>query len=136
MNRKFDPGPIKVYEPKSHAMNFIDGVFTREECIAPAHIAHRSITPGHLGCVAQELGRKLHWDPENEVIKNDPEADKIAQIKDAFVVSRCGSHRLALGMGLKFRDKRCELRTHLDALCGIESEAEPEDDEKSDVPVE
>ncbi len=39
----------------------------------------------------------------------------------------------ALGMGLKFRDARCELRTHLDALCGIEPAPEP--DEKPDAPA-
>lgn len=35
----------------------------------------------------------------------------------------------ALGMGLKFRDKRCELRSRLDALCGIA--VEPEDESEA-----
>lgn len=73
----FDPGPIKAYESKSHHENFLDGIRARKECIAPAEIAHRSITPGHLGYVSQTLGRKLQWDPEKEIVVGDDEADKL-----------------------------------------------------------
>jgi predicted dehydrogenase len=75
--RDFDPGPIKVYDSRDHVGNFIDGVRTRHECVAPAEIGHRSITPGHLGYVSQELGRKLQWDPENERVIEDDEADRL-----------------------------------------------------------
>ena len=75
--KDFDPGPIKGYDSRNHVENFLDGIRTRKECIASADIAHRSITPGHLGYVARELGRTLHWDPDNEIVRNDPEADKL-----------------------------------------------------------
>lgn len=78
----FDPGPIKAYDSRNHVQNFLDGVRTRAECIAPADIGHRSITPGHLGYVAWELGRKLYWDSEKEVILGDDEAEKLLKAVD------------------------------------------------------
>ena len=71
LERGFDPGPIKVYESKDHVRNFIEGIKTRKECVAPPHIAHRSITPGYLGYIAQELGRPLQWDADQEQVKDD-----------------------------------------------------------------
>jgi predicted dehydrogenase len=75
----FDPGPKKAYRSEGHAGNFLDCVKSRRECIAPAEIAHRSITPGHLGYVSHELGRLLHWDAKAEQIQNDPEANALLQ---------------------------------------------------------
>lgn len=72
----FDPGPVKVAEPTRHARNFLDCVRSRRACLASAEIAHRSITPGHLGYVAQAVGRALEWDARREQILNDEEAEK------------------------------------------------------------
>ncbi len=55
----------------------MEGILTRKECICPAETAHRAITPGHLGYVSDALGRPLKWDPENEVVLGDPEADTL-----------------------------------------------------------
>lgn len=60
-----------------HVRNFLDCVKSRETCIAPAHEAHRSITPGHLGYVSSKLQRPLNWDAEQEVIVDDKEADAL-----------------------------------------------------------
>ena len=73
----FDVGPIKAYNSKNHAENFLEGIRTRKECVAAADIAHRSVTPGHLGYVSQELGRKLQWDSKREVVVKDREANKL-----------------------------------------------------------
>lgn len=62
-----------------HMRNFIDCVKSRATCIAPAEIGHRSITPGHLGYVSQAVGRPLRWDPLNQAILSDPEADQLLQ---------------------------------------------------------
>ncbi len=75
--KDFDPGTVKAYASRNHVENFLDGVRTRTECIAPAEIGHRSVSPGHLGFVSQTLGRKIQWDPEREVITGDPEADAL-----------------------------------------------------------
>ena len=61
-----DRGPIKAYKSRDHRQNFIEGVQTRKECICPAETGHRSITPGHLGYVSDNLGRALKWDPAKE----------------------------------------------------------------------
>ena len=74
---KFDRGPIKAYNSRSHHRNFLDGVKTRKECIAPAETAHRSVTPGHLAYVSQALGRPLNWNPEKEEVVGDPTADRL-----------------------------------------------------------
>jgi predicted dehydrogenase len=73
----FDPGPIKVTRSDDHHRNFLDGIKTRTECVAPAHAAHRSITPGHLGYLSNDLGRPLRWDSETETVVGDAQADKL-----------------------------------------------------------
>lgn len=73
----FNPGSVKVYKSDNHYQNFIDGVRTRTECVAPAENAHRSITAGHLSFVAHELGKKIKWDPAKEEIIGDADAQKL-----------------------------------------------------------
>ena len=76
----FETGPTKVYNSPNHMTNFLQCIRNREECIAPAEIGHRSITPGHLGYVSQELGRKLQWDPGKEVVVKDKEANELLAV--------------------------------------------------------
>lgn len=45
--------------------------------IAPAEIAHRSITMSHLGNVAMELNQDLEWDPKTEQILNNDKANSM-----------------------------------------------------------
>ena len=73
----FHPGTFRVPSVKSHVADFLECVRTRQECIAPAEIAHRSITPGHLGYVAAELGRKLQWNAATQVVPDDAAANKL-----------------------------------------------------------
>ncbi len=64
-----------MYKSDNHFHNFIDGVLTRKECVAPCEVAHRSITICHLGNIAMRLKRnELRWDPKNERILGDSEA--------------------------------------------------------------
>ena len=72
----FKPGPIEVHHSDDHHRNFLDGVKTRKPCVCPAATAHRSITPGHLGYLSQDLGRALRWDAKTETVLDDPKADK------------------------------------------------------------
>ncbi len=69
-----------VYHSENHARNFLDSVKSRKACIAPAETGHRSITPGHLGYVSNTLGRALNWDPENESVVGDEEANTLLQM--------------------------------------------------------
>ncbi len=72
----FDRGSWKAYVSDDHARNFLDCVKSRKECIAPAETGHRSITPGHLGYISNDLGRALKWDAKREEIIDDKEAQK------------------------------------------------------------
>ncbi len=78
MDSEIGEKEIHLYKSNSHYRNFIDGVLTRKECIAPAEVAHRSITICHLGNIAMRLGREsLNWDPDKEKIIGDDEAAKM-----------------------------------------------------------
>ena len=74
----FDRGQWKAYHSPGHAQNFVDGVLTREECICPADIGHRSVTPGHFAYVSHAVGRPLTWNATKGEIVGDAEAEKVA----------------------------------------------------------
>lgn len=75
----FHPGSIAAAESPGHMRNFLDCVKSRKECVAPAEVAHRSITPGHLGYVSHALGRPLSWDAERERIVDDAGATRLLE---------------------------------------------------------
>jgi hypothetical protein len=66
-----------LYYSDDHYRNFIDCVISRKEPIAPAEVAHRSITLAHLGNIAMRLGVDLDWDPVNEIFPNNQTANKM-----------------------------------------------------------
>ncbi|MDR2844990.1 MAG: Gfo/Idh/MocA family oxidoreductase [Puniceicoccales bacterium] len=70
---------VHIYRSDDHWRNFIDCVKTRRETITPVEIAHRVTNIGHLGHIAIQTGRTIHWDPAAEVIKNDPAASLMLQ---------------------------------------------------------
>lgn len=57
---------IQLYKSDNHYRNFVDCVISRQRTAAPVEVAHRSITPAHLGQIAMILGCKLTWDPEKQ----------------------------------------------------------------------
>jgi predicted dehydrogenase len=73
----FHAGSFEAGRSVSHAEDFLAGVRSRRECIAPAEIGHRSITPGHLGYVSHAIGGPVNWDPERETIVGDEPAMKL-----------------------------------------------------------
>ena len=68
---------VKAYHSRDHMRNFLDCVKSRKPTIAPVEAAHHSAVPGHLGLIALLTGRKLKWDPKQEVIVGDAEASKL-----------------------------------------------------------
>lgn len=74
---EFDPGSVRLLRSNDHRRNFLDSVRSREECLCPASVGHRSITPGHLAYVSQRLGRPVRWDAASETFPNDPEAERL-----------------------------------------------------------
>jgi len=80
--KDFEPGSVRIVQAASHAANFLNCIRSRQECIAPAEIAHRSITPGHLAYVSAALGKPVHWDPISESVILDDDADRLLKTVD------------------------------------------------------
>jgi predicted dehydrogenase len=78
MESVIGPNEVHLYKSDNHFRNFIDCVISKQEPIAPAEIAHRSVTITHLGNIAMQLGREsLKWDPDTELIIGDSEASSM-----------------------------------------------------------
>lgn len=71
------PNETRLYKSRDHYQNFLDCVKTRKKTITPSEVAHRSASVGHLGVIAMELGRKIHFDPETETIIGNPDATRL-----------------------------------------------------------
>lgn len=74
-----NPAVSGVYRSDNHWRNFIDCVKTRGETIAPAETGQRSASIGHLGHIAIQTGRTLHWNPATETFRDDPGAAALLQ---------------------------------------------------------
>ncbi len=72
------PDETRLYQSDNHFRNFIDCVVDRREPVAPAEVAHRSITICHLGNIAMRLGVDgFGWDPETERIVDNADAARM-----------------------------------------------------------
>lgn len=76
LTERIGASEIHLYESKDHHGNFIECVKTRQRTAAPVEVAHRSLTPAHLGNIAMLVGRKLRWDPAAERFIDDAEANR------------------------------------------------------------
>jgi predicted dehydrogenase len=68
---------IHLYKSEDHVGNFLECIRSRKETIAPAEIAHRSISVGLLGEIAMTTGSKIHWDPAKQEIIGNPTASRL-----------------------------------------------------------
>ena len=50
---------------------------TREDPICDVEIGHRSVSVCHLANIAIRLGRKIQWDPVQEAVVGDEEANRL-----------------------------------------------------------
>jgi predicted dehydrogenase len=60
-----------------HSRNFLDSVKSRKDPISPVEVGHRTATVCHLGNIAMRLKRKVRWDPAQEQIVGDDEAQRM-----------------------------------------------------------
>jgi predicted dehydrogenase len=58
-----------------HVRNFLDCVKTRNDPIEPVEAGHSTATLCHLGNIAMKLRRTVRWDPKQEQILGDDEAE-------------------------------------------------------------
>jgi predicted dehydrogenase len=77
VNELIGPNETRLYRSRDHYQNFLDCVRSRALTIAPAEVAHRSASVGHLGVIAIETGRTIKWDPATETIIGDPGAERL-----------------------------------------------------------
>ncbi|MCQ2395524.1 MAG: Gfo/Idh/MocA family oxidoreductase [Kiritimatiellae bacterium] len=75
-NARLEAGELRLKSP-GHVRNFLDGIKNRTQAIAPAEVAHRSASIGHLCQIALKTHRKIRWNPETETIIGDAEATKL-----------------------------------------------------------
>jgi len=77
VNEVVGPNEIRLSRSRDHWQDFLDSVRSRALTIAPAEVAHRSASVGHLGVIAIETGRTIKWDPAAEAIIGDPAAERL-----------------------------------------------------------
>ncbi|MFN0166106.1 MAG: Gfo/Idh/MocA family protein [Bryobacteraceae bacterium] len=77
LTSQIGPNEIHLVKSAGHYQQFIECVRSRGLTLTPADVAHRSATLGWLGQIAMLTGRKIHWDPANQRIQNDREAEKL-----------------------------------------------------------
>ena len=75
-NARLEAGELRLKSP-GHVRNFLDGIKNRTQAIAPAEVAHRSASIGHLCQIALKTHRKIRWNPDTETIIGDAEATKL-----------------------------------------------------------
>lgn len=72
LNTTFKKTDFRFRAERNHMTDFLNGVVSREECIAPVNAGHRSASIGHLGKLACTLGAKFKWDPKKEQVVDNP----------------------------------------------------------------
>ena len=86
LESKIGKNGIHLGRSPGHHRNFIDCVKSRKDPVATGEIGHRTGTICHLNNIAMKLGRPIRWDPVNEVIINDSEANTLLgpQMRDPW----------------------------------------------------
>jgi predicted dehydrogenase len=77
LNEVIGENEIHLYKSEDHVGNFLECIRSRGETIAPADIAHRSISVGLLGEIAMTTGSKIQWDPVKEEISGNSVASRL-----------------------------------------------------------
>jgi len=67
-----------LWQAQWHLQNWIDCIRTRQRPAADVEIGHRSISVCHLANITRWVGRRLKWDPVQEMFLNDDEANRWA----------------------------------------------------------
>ena len=77
LGETLDDADVRLYHSDNHMENFLQCLRTGQDPICPVEAGHRSNTICVLTHLSMKLARKLHWDPENEQIRNDAEANSM-----------------------------------------------------------
>ncbi|MCC7492459.1 MAG: Gfo/Idh/MocA family oxidoreductase [Fimbriimonadaceae bacterium] len=77
LRERIGPDERQLYHSTNHVRNFLDCIRSRREAITPAEVAHRAASLGHLGNIAMRLGRKIRFDPAQELVLGDPSGQQM-----------------------------------------------------------
>jgi predicted dehydrogenase len=77
LESKIGANGIQLGRSPGHHRNFVDCVKSREEPMATAEIGHRTGTICHLNNISMMLRRPIKWDPVNEVVMGDDDANRL-----------------------------------------------------------
>ncbi len=77
--KKYTPpaNGVEVFHSPGHRENFENCMRSREQPLMHIEAAHRVATLCILGNLSYALRRKFEWDPVNECVKNDDEANRL-----------------------------------------------------------
>lgn len=73
------PDDLHLPVSSSHARNFVESVKSRNPTISPFEAAIHSDAISHLSNIAIRTGRKIRWDPRQEVILDDSSASTMLE---------------------------------------------------------
>ena len=68
---------IYLYKSDNHYQNFIDCIRSGNQAIAPVEVAYRAISVALLGEIAMTTGQTIKWDPDKEMIIDNPRAGRL-----------------------------------------------------------
>lgn len=77
LKSEIGPDEIHLYHSEDQHGNWLECIRSRKEPVAPAEVAHRSCSACLLHHAAMKLERKVFWDPQTELFKNDDEANAL-----------------------------------------------------------
>ena len=81
LDSKLAASEISLGRSPGHHRNFADCVRSRMAPMATAEIGHRTASICHLNNIAMTVGRPIQWDPIQEHILNDDEAQSMLEPK-------------------------------------------------------
>ncbi len=73
LTQPLDDKSVRLYASKDHHQNWLDCIKSRQDPICNVEVGHRSATVCHLGNIAIRTGKKVHWDPKQQVVVGDAE---------------------------------------------------------------
>jgi len=71
------PDETHLYESKNHMGNFLEGVKSRRDPVAPVEAGHAATTLCNIADVAIRLNREVTWDPAAGSFVDDSEANRM-----------------------------------------------------------
>ncbi len=71
------PNETHLYESPEQHRNWLECIVNKKPTISPAEVAHRSCSACLVAHAAMKSEKKLFWDPEKEVFKDNIEANKL-----------------------------------------------------------